>query len=105
MRRSASRSRAGDRNTKGLMMRRGLTWLVVIAVLTIGPGRSGAADPPPAAAPLKVTCVEYRWKRGEPPVRMIRKDEGVCYLSQVQGHFAGAGESVGVYLDADGFWY
>jgi hypothetical protein len=71
---------------------------------------AGAADQPPppqpaAQAPMRVDCVEYRWNRGDPPVRMIRKDEGVCYLAQVQGKFAGAGESVGVYVDDDGYWY
>ena len=46
-----------------------------------------------------------RWSQGEPPVRVIREDEGFCALSMVTGEFNGAGESVRVWVGDDGWWY
>ncbi len=63
---------------------------------------SFAADPP---APGTLDITEFHWKQGEKPVRMIKKDEGFCYLANIHGHFEGAGEMVRVYLDEDGYWY
>jgi thiol-disulfide isomerase/thioredoxin len=49
---------------------------------------------------------EVVWKQGDPPLKVIHKDEGFCVLASVAGHFDGFGESVKVYLDErDGFWY
>ena len=51
-------------------------------------------------------AVETRtWSQGEPPVRLIRQDEGFCALTKVMGHFAGDGESVQVHVAEDGYWY
>ena len=50
--------------------------------------------------------VEFRsWHQGEPPVKMIRKEEGFCALTSVGGGFAGGGEQAHVYIDTDGYWY
>jgi hypothetical protein len=49
--------------------------------------------------------VEYTWRRGDAPVRMIRCDEGVCVLSGVAGGLRGEGEDVRVYPADDGYWY
>jgi hypothetical protein len=45
------------------------------------------------------------WHQGEPPVRLIRKDEGFCALTSVTGCFQGGGEKVSVYVADDGYWY
>ena len=50
--------------------------------------------------------VETRtWSQGEPPVRLIRKDEGFCALTKITGNFEGGGESVQVHVAEDGYWY
>ena len=50
--------------------------------------------------------VEFRsWHQGEPPVKLIRKEEGFCALTGVGGGFAGVGEEVHVYIGDDGYWY
>jgi hypothetical protein len=71
-----------------------------------------AADPVAGATALLTpaadvfrTPVEYTWKAGDRPVRMIRCDEGVCVLSGVRGGLRGEGENVGVYTGEDGYWY
>jgi regulation of enolase protein 1 (concanavalin A-like superfamily) len=65
----------------------------------------GAASEPviPDGRPLSV---ETRiWRQGEPPVRIMPKDDGFCALSLVTGHFQGGGEMVKVYIGKDGWWY
>ncbi len=58
---------------------------------------------PPAgkAAPYETRT----WRQGESPVRLIRKEEGFCALTQITGSFQGAGEMVHVYVGNDGYWY
>jgi hypothetical protein len=46
-----------------------------------------------------------KWSQGQPPVRLIRVEEGFCALTQVTGSFQGGGESVRVYVGDDGYWY
>ncbi len=53
------------------------------------------------AAPVEV----HVWHQGEPPVKLIRRDEGFCALTSVTGFFRGGGESVKVYVAEDGYWY
>jgi WD40 repeat protein len=36
----------------------------------------------------------FSWSAGQPPVKMLRKDEGVCFLSGISGAFHGYGEEV-----------
>jgi len=45
------------------------------------------------------------WRQGDPPLRLIRKEEGFCALTMVTGSFQGGGEMVKVYVADDGFWY
>ena len=45
------------------------------------------------------------WSQGEPPVKLIRADEGFCALTKVTGNFEGSGESVQVHVAEDGYWY
>ena len=47
----------------------------------------------------------YRWENNAPPVKMIHKDEGFCYLAGVGGAFHGGGEVGRVYIGDDGYWY
>lgn len=54
---------------------------------------------------MRVEYQEYQWQRGAAPVRMIRKEEGFCYLTRVSGEFAGMGEQARVYIESDGYWY
>lgn len=88
-------------------------------VVMVGPdefcGKVGARLPygemvmrrvPPPAGKTAGPSVETRsWHQGEPPVRLLRKEEGFCALSGVTGHFQGGGEAVRVYLGDDGYWY
>jgi len=61
---------------------------------------------PPRAARHRIGSVETEtWRQGEPPLRLIREDEGFCALSLVTGHFQGGGEVVKVYVGDDGYWY
>jgi len=47
----------------------------------------------------------YQWEHNAPPVKMIHKDEGFCYLADVGGAFHGGAEVGRVYIGDDGFWY
>ncbi len=44
------------------------------------------------------------WTQGQPPIRLIKKDEGICTMVNVTGPLA-ADESVSVAVGNDGFWY
>jgi hypothetical protein len=48
---------------------------------------------------------QFSWSQGEPPVRMIHKDEGFCFLTRVGGGFEGGGEVVLIELRDDGYYY
>jgi hypothetical protein len=48
---------------------------------------------------------EYHWRNGQPPVKMLHKNVGICFLSAIEGHFEGSAESVSVRLADDGYWY
>jgi hypothetical protein len=41
--------------------------------------------------------------QGDPDLRMIRADEGVCFLSGMSGKFEGGGEKIGIYVDDQGW--
>ena len=53
----------------------------------------------------KFEFTTYRWDYNEPPVRLIHKDDGVCYLSGLDGAFDGGAEGARVYIGDDGYWY
>jgi hypothetical protein len=56
-------------------------------------------------AMFKSETKEFHWRKGDSPVRMLNKADGICFLSSVEGHFEGAGEEVAVRLRNDGYWY
>ena len=64
---------------------------------TIGQGDQPAVRPD-AGHPV------FQWSAGKPRVRMIRAEDGICFLSAVGGSFAGGGEWIRVRVD-DGWWY
>jgi hypothetical protein len=47
----------------------------------------------------------HKWSKGQPPVRLIHKDDGFACLSGIGGAFHGGGESARVQLCDDGYWY
>jgi hypothetical protein len=53
---------------------------------------------------FKPEVTQYGWHNGDAPVKMLAEQDGICFLSQVSGQFAGSGEQVGVYRK-DGYWY
>ena len=59
------------------------------------------------SAPLPgAGAIEFsHWHQGEPPVKLIRKEEGFCALTGMGGGFAGGAEEVHVYIGGDGYWY
>ncbi len=64
-------------------------------------GPDHTSPPPPAAG-----GAEFRhWHQGEPPIKLIRKEEGFCALTGVGGGFQGGGEEAHVYIGDDGYWY
>jgi hypothetical protein len=64
------------------------------------------AGKPPCVVKHRIGSVETEtWHQGEPPLRLIREDEGFCALSLITGHFQGGGELVKVYVGDDGYWY
>ena len=74
------------------------------------PAQSSSGDATPAANPSGTAKISRnitfaRWHQGSPPTRLIRSDEGFCFLTAVGGHFQGGGESVRVYVGDDGYWY
>ena len=54
---------------------------------------------------FKSEVKEFHWRNGDPAVRMLHKNEGICVLTAVEGHFEGAGEEIAVRLKNDGYWY
>jgi hypothetical protein len=60
----------------------------------------------PDAAPQAVAGVQtYFWHQSFiRPVRMIRSNSGICFLTQVRGRFRGAGEKVTI-VNRDGYWW
>ena len=53
----------------------------------------------------KFEYTTYEWKHNAPPVKMIHRDEGFCYLADIGGAFDGGAEVARVYIGDDGFWY
>jgi hypothetical protein len=53
----------------------------------------------------KFEYTKFRWENNGPPVKMIHKDEGFCYISDLGGALDGGGENVRVYISDDGYWY
>lgn len=47
----------------------------------------------------------FEWLAGGKDSKMIRADEGVCYVSLIKGNFAGGGEKVWIEKREDGFYW
>jgi hypothetical protein len=47
----------------------------------------------------------FEWKTGQDKVRMISKDQGICLLTGISGHFVGTLENVQITCESDGYWY
>jgi hypothetical protein len=63
-------------------------------------------DPAPGKVEAAADGPEFHtWNQGDPPLKLIRKDEGYCALTTVSGGFAGGGEAVWVSVGEDGYWY
>ena len=84
---------------------------VLFAIAVSFQGATGAPAPlsptgqgDPTTGPEVVGHAVFRWSVGQERVRMIRAEDGICFLSAVGGSFAGGGEWVRVRID-DGFWY
>ena len=76
------------------------------AVAEETPVRLTTGAPSAPGKPAPGALVEFSsWRQGEPPVKLIRKDEGFCALTKVTGHFEGGDEGVKVYVGGDGYWY
>lgn len=54
--------------------------------------------------PANLHSEEFSWTQGQPPVQMIRVNEGICYLAFIRGKFEGTGESVSIDSRGD-FWF
>ena len=68
--------------------------------------RFGSATVVPWAEGVAPPVVEsYRWQKDDKPIKMLRPDEGFCFLSGINGGFRGGGERVSVTLKDDGFYY
>lgn len=48
---------------------------------------------------------EHVWRSGGPPIRMLRKEEGFCFLSGIGGGLRGGGDLVQLYDGDDGYVY
>ena len=46
----------------------------------------------------------YKWEGDAVPVRMIARNDGLCYIVAFKGPFEGAQESVSIYVE-DGVWF
>ncbi len=47
----------------------------------------------------------FEWRPKDPPVKMISKYEGFCFLSGILGKFGGAGDDISVSVGPDNYWY
>jgi hypothetical protein len=85
--------------------------VVLLATAFLFPCAAGVPFPLPAIGQGDQPAVRqdagisvFQWRVGKERVRLIRADDGICFLSAVGGSFAGGGEWVRVRVD-DGWWY
>ncbi len=83
----------------------GCTFALLLASLSILVAAGPATAPSGLGDVVSAEYAQYEWKNGDKPVRMLKRDEGFCFLTEIGGHFAGAGEVVRVYIGEDGYWY
>lgn len=58
-----------------------------------------------ASQNLVMSYTFYAWEAGQPPVKMLHKNQGFCYLIAISGAFNGGGEHAQITLEPDGHWY
>ena len=56
------------------------------------------------ARPHSAKSSAYKWRRSDGSVQMLRKTEGICFLSGIGGNLGGYGDWVRVSIDKDGYW-
>ncbi len=61
--------------------------------------------PAPGTTRLQIDPKVYRWSAADTPRKMIHKQEGICFLTGIEGKFDAGTDGVRVYLADDGFWY
>ena len=61
---------------------------------------SGNPDAGPTFVPPRVV----RWSHGDPVLRLLPAERGICFVSGIGGNFQGGGEAVRIYVD-DGWWW
>lgn len=54
---------------------------------------------------FRIQIGKHFWMSGQPPVKLIHSNEGVCFLFFVSGKFDGPDDAVTVDLRPDGHWY
>jgi hypothetical protein len=59
----------------------------------------------PSSQKLSFEYETHEWKENQPPLKLIKKDEGFCTISGIGGAFNGGGEAAVLYIGDDGYWY
>jgi hypothetical protein len=54
---------------------------------------------------LAAEVEKYHWQAGDEPIRMIHRNEGICFLSKIGGIWNRPGDEARVWIGDDGFWY
>jgi hypothetical protein len=80
----------------------GSNWLKIVSNTGSGAVKGDArcvAIQPGRYQPVTI----HEVKQGEADRRMIRANEGVCFMSGMSGKFEGGGEEIGIYVDDQGW--
>ncbi len=77
--------------------------LVAIGGTAVVPAANATPAQRVTAAPLPGTTVDVWSQYDQYPRRMMRVDDGFCYLTAVHGNFRGGGEVVRIW-NQDGYW-
>ena len=100
-----------DRLEDALNIRQLMTEFATLAV-PLAPASQPEASEKPQNPPTKTAKQNgrkppefYAWKQGEKPTKMIHKDVGICFLTNIHGLNQPNSEMAGVYIGEDGFWY
>jgi hypothetical protein len=72
---------------------------------SVVPFQAMAAIVPWPTGRQRPEVTSHTWRRGDPPVKMIHKNQGFCVLSGIGGGFFGGGERVEIALGVDDYWY
>ena len=81
---------------------------IILGAAFVAVVRAAPADPIAHNDPMRhgrFTYQTFNWEAGKQPTKMIKADEGFCYLSSITGALDGGGETARLYVGEDGFWY